>query len=127
MLVIADTSPLSALAEIGHVDVLPALFHEVLIPPQVAAELAHPRAPQAVRELLAALPAWLQIRAPHTLLSIPELDSGEVEAISLAVELHADLLLIDEKDGREYGDNAGSESPAQRASLHELQKQACLI
>lgn len=36
MIVVADTSPFVVLVAIGHVDVLPTLFEEVLIPPQMA-------------------------------------------------------------------------------------------
>jgi predicted nucleic acid-binding protein len=35
MIVVADTSPFVALANIGRLDLLPRLFGRVLIPPQV--------------------------------------------------------------------------------------------
>jgi predicted nucleic acid-binding protein len=40
MIVVADASPFVVLVAIGHVDVLPTLFREVLIPIEVASELA---------------------------------------------------------------------------------------
>jgi predicted nucleic acid-binding protein len=43
MIVVADTSPFVVLVAIGQVDILPTLFQEVLIPPQVASELASSR------------------------------------------------------------------------------------
>jgi len=43
MLVVADTSPLIALVNIEHVDVLPKLFEQIVIPPDIIAELAHPQ------------------------------------------------------------------------------------
>jgi predicted nucleic acid-binding protein len=49
MIVVADTSPFVVLVAIGHVDVLLALFKEVLIPPPVASELASSRRPPEVR------------------------------------------------------------------------------
>lgn len=45
MLVVADTSPLNLLVLIGHEQVLPALFHHVVIPTEVAVELSRPEAP----------------------------------------------------------------------------------
>jgi predicted nucleic acid-binding protein len=100
MLVVADSSPLIVLVNIGHVDILPTLFREVVIPPEVSAELRQPNRPSAVRDFMAACPAWLVQRAPSTLESIPSLHAGELAAINLARELKADLLLIDELAGR---------------------------
>ncbi|MCC7375088.1 MAG: hypothetical protein IT581_10555 [Verrucomicrobiales bacterium] len=53
--VISDTSPLHYLVLCGSVDVLPALFGEVLIPPKVAQELRHSNArldPELLNNLL---------------------------------------------------------------------------
>ena len=38
MIVVADTSVILNLARVGHADLLPALFSEVWIPPEVADE-----------------------------------------------------------------------------------------
>lgn len=100
MIVVADSSPLVVLVNIGHIQTLPALFREVFIPPQIAAELADSRRSQAVRDFIREAPPWLRVQAPRRMESIPELHEGECAAISLASELHADLLLIDERDGR---------------------------
>jgi predicted nucleic acid-binding protein len=101
MLVVADSSPLIVLLTIGHIEVLPALFSQMAIPPEVAAELARPNRPQIVREFMASPPHWLSERAPKATEAIPALHAGERAAISLARELHADLLLIDELRGRQ--------------------------
>lgn len=97
MLVIADSSPLIVLVNIGHIEVLPKLFGEVVIPPAVAAEIAAPARPQGVRDFAAARPPWLRVQAPTAVQQIPALHQGESEALSLAMELHADLVLIDER------------------------------
>jgi predicted nucleic acid-binding protein len=100
MLVIADSSPLIALVNIRQVNVLPKLFGDVTIPRLVADELASARRPQAVRDFIASTPSWLHLRSPSVIESIPLLQPAESAAISLARELNADLLLIDEVQGR---------------------------
>jgi predicted nucleic acid-binding protein len=101
MLVVADTSPLIGLVKIGHVEILPRLYGSVIIPPEVAAELASRKRPAEVRAFAAAPPTWLAVRSPLTMEHIEGIDPGECAAISLARELKADLLLIDESRGRE--------------------------
>ncbi|HEV8604367.1 MAG TPA: hypothetical protein VGQ99_03315 [Tepidisphaeraceae bacterium] len=85
MLVIADSSPLIVLVNIGHIQVLPKLFGEVVIPPAVASELTVPGRPQIVRNFAAARPEWLRVQAPKVVQQIPELHQGESEALSLAL------------------------------------------
>jgi predicted nucleic acid-binding protein len=100
MLVVADSSPLIVLINIGHHGILPRLFEEIIAPPQVLAELGAPSRPKPVREFAAALPGWLRERVPKSVEQIPTLHPGELAAISLAREMKADLLLIDERAGR---------------------------
>lgn len=100
MLVVADSSPINTLIRIGCVEILPKLFGAVLIPPEVRAELSDSRTPEAVRRFVADLPGWLQVRPPSAIEAIPPLGRGEAAAISLAREVKADALLIDERDGR---------------------------
>jgi predicted nucleic acid-binding protein len=100
MLVVADTSPFIALVNIGHLDILPKLFGSVIIPPEVAAELASPKRPFEVRAFINSAPKWLAIQSPSQTEIIEGIDRGECAAINLARELKADLLLIDESKGR---------------------------
>jgi predicted nucleic acid-binding protein len=100
MLVVADSSPLILLINIGHIDVLPRLFGQVVIPPEVSAELHQSNRPRAVHDFIASHPAWLLERVPTAIEPIPALHAGELAAISLAQELKADLLLIDDVCGR---------------------------
>ncbi|MGD0767390.1 MAG: DUF3368 domain-containing protein [Tepidisphaeraceae bacterium] len=100
MLVIADSSPLIVLANIGAMHVLPSLFGQVTIPPQVAAELAQSNRPKIIRDFIANRPSWLNVQSPSLNEQIPLLQAGEIAAINLARELKADLLLIDEVQGR---------------------------
>jgi predicted nucleic acid-binding protein len=105
MIVIADSSPLIVLVNIGHIEILPRLFKSVVIPPAVAAEIAAPHRPQTVKDFANAKPSWLSVQTPMIVHQFPLLHQGECEAISLAMELHADLLLIDER--RAYREAAG--------------------
>ncbi|SRR6266545_4740419 len=98
MLVITDTSPLHYLVLIDHPAILPALFGRVLIPPAVAEELQRPHTPAPVRAWMGSPPAWLAVRTscqPLVTTVLP-LGAGEREAISLAQDLCADLLLMDD-------------------------------
>lgn len=96
-LVIADTGPLNYLIQIGRVDILPRLFERVVIPNAVRIERSHPLAPPSVRAWMQAPPAWLEIHETHDISPVAGLDEGEAAAISLALSIHADMLLIDER------------------------------
>ncbi|SPF49043.1 Pin domain nucleic acid-binding protein [Candidatus Sulfopaludibacter sp. SbA4] len=98
-LVIADTGPVNYLIQIGHIELLPRMFDKVALPVAVQAELSDPLAPLPVRRWIAAPPAWLEIHDTAGLPHVSGLDEGETAAIALAESLHADLLLIDERDG----------------------------
>lgn len=100
MLVVADSSPIVALVNIDLFPLLHTLFEEVAIPPAVARELASPLRPAAVRDTVAHPPEWLKVITPQNVEPIPRIHQGEVQAISLARELAADLLLIDDREGR---------------------------
>jgi predicted nucleic acid-binding protein len=110
ILVVADTTPLRYLVEIGYEYVLPHLFTKVWIPGGVVSELRHERTPPAVRKWTEQLPSWIEVREIVGVPSVRDLaglDRGEWEAIQLAKEIKANLLLIDERSGvraaREYG------------------------
>ena len=96
MIVVSDTSPLNYLILIEAAHILPILFETVYVPHRVAAELDHATAPEQVRSWIAAPPIRLSIRSPTKSDLNLKLDPGEVDAICLAEELHADHLSIDE-------------------------------
>ena len=106
MIVVSDTSPINYLVLIGHAELLPALFGAVYIPPAVLSELSHKDAPLVVHEWLRTIPAWLVTHSPAVMDPTLSLDRGESEAISLAMELGAQVL-IDERSGREAASDRG--------------------
>jgi predicted nucleic acid-binding protein len=108
-LVISDTSPVRALAELGHLTWLQTLFERVVVPPGVVAELQTP--PRGLPPLDVGAWPFLTIQAPTNRARVTELqsilDSGEAEAIALAEELRADVVLIDELAGRNVARQCG--------------------
>jgi predicted nucleic acid-binding protein len=108
VIVVSDTSPLNYLVLIRAIEVLPALFKQVHIPPAVLHELHHPKTPELVRQWAAAPPPWLRIEKPHSqFLPSGLLDAGEMQALALARELGATALLIDERRGRKVAQENG--------------------
>jgi predicted nucleic acid-binding protein len=101
-IVVADTSPVHYLVLIGEVEILPALFEKILVPTAVLDELAHAGAPEAVRNWMRAPPPWLEAHVALASVSdgaLQNLDEGEREALALAGSLHADLILLDDREG----------------------------
>ncbi len=103
MLVVSDNSPVRYLRVLACDHVLPVLFGRVLIPRAVLRELQHPHTPAVVRMGMAEPPAWLEVRptVDHPDAALAMLEAGEQEAIALAQELHADILLVDDGKARD--------------------------
>lgn len=103
MIVVSDTSPILYLLLIDQIELLPRLYNQVIIPQIVRAEMIATEAPPELRQWIGAPPAWLTVQAvtfePDAVLQ--RLNPGEQAAIALAEQLKADLLLIDEKAGRQ--------------------------
>jgi len=102
MIVVADASPLNYLIQVQADELLHQVFGQVLVPPAVMLELRHPGAPESVSTWMLRVPSWIEVRAVNSREdeNLQLLDPGEREAILLAEEAHAELLLIDERQGR---------------------------
>ena len=108
MIVVSDTSPLHYLILIKREELLPQVYGRVVAPAVVIEELSRAEAPDSVRRWVAKRPAWLEIRTPQ--LVTPEtslLGSGEAAAISLAHEIGAKVVLIDERQGAKIARSEG--------------------
>jgi predicted nucleic acid-binding protein len=109
LIVVADTSPILNLARIGRLSLLGSLYGQVLVPPAVLEELRIKQESEPAIDI-ASIP-WLTAAAPIDQGRVHELqahlDSGEAEAIVLALERHADLLIVDERRGRRIAAAAG--------------------
>jgi len=101
LLVVADTSPLRYLVEIGQIGLLPQLFEKIFIPSLVYNELRHPAAPASVRAWANSRPGWLEVLpvTPSDDPALQTLDAGERSALALGASLGADLILIDDRKG----------------------------
>lgn len=110
-LVVSDTSPLVALHYLGDLTLLQTFFGSILVPPAVAMELKAPRGSGGSVDV-SQFP-YIEVRTPSNLAHLQKLmltlDIGEAEAIALAIEVHADTILIDELDGRAAAARAGLE------------------
>ena len=102
MIVVADTSVLLNLGRVEQIELLRGIFHEIVIPLEVAAEFLRLSGNTARFQGLT-LPNWIRQQSATAILpsvrTTVGLDAGEAAAISLAVEIHADAILIDERRG----------------------------
>ncbi len=105
--VVSDTSPLHYLILCGAESILPSLFRQVVIPPTVFRELQQPNTPPPVRQWAASLPTWVAVQTPKTVNLKLDVDAGELEAICLAQEIHADAVLMDDRAGRSAAIHCG--------------------
>ncbi|MEI6410012.1 MAG: DUF3368 domain-containing protein [Bacteroidota bacterium] len=100
MIIISDTSIITNLIQVSKIDILPAVFGQIIIPEAVFKELSILDDQLRVMGSL----QWLEVRAVNNATLVSELcqtlDVGEAEAIVLALESHADYLLMDERKGR---------------------------
>ena len=102
-LVVSDTSPLLNLALIERLGLLRTQFSEVTAPYRVWDELTEgEEGLEALRELREDnFITVVEVERSDLFVEIfHELDRGEAAAISHAVEHDADLVLLDERDGR---------------------------
>jgi len=103
MLVVSNSSPVMNLAAIGQLDLLEKLYSKITIAQAVYSEIALQGAGMPGSNEVQTL-FWIETKTvkdrTKVLLLQTELDVGESETIALALELKADLLLMDERLGR---------------------------
>jgi hypothetical protein len=104
--VVSDASVLICLGALRQLQLLQDFYREILVPDAVWQEVTvaaatRPGAPEAIQ---ASQQGWLKVRTPGNRALVTSLqttlDAGEAEAIALATESGASLLLMDESDGR---------------------------
>ncbi len=110
LIVVSNSSPIIALARIQRLYILQKLFGTIHIPNAVYNEIVSDvRNRKGKHEVLES--DWIiqtsvtDINSAAFLMT--HVDAGEAEAISLANEKNANLLLIDDKEGRKAAKSAG--------------------
>lgn len=110
MIVVSNTSPITNLAAIGHLDLLSQLFGRLLVPQAVVEELSRGHEHSMGRVIVGNI-EWLESRPVGDAALVAsltlELDPGEAEAIALAHEVSAQLVLMDERRGRHVAKKLG--------------------
>lgn len=112
MIVVSDTTPIISLIKINRLDLLEELFSEVLIPDAVFRELTT-NTIFANEAQIVKSSSFLKIssvqnkKALQLLQAVSGLDDGESEAIILADELKASVLVMDERKGRKVAQKMG--------------------
>lgn len=107
MLIISDTSPITNLIRINELDLLKLLYTEVVIPEKVQDELLNYENQKDEIDKR----DWIIVKKVSNSDEVKklevELDTEEAEAIVLAKELEADLIIIDERKGRKIAEENG--------------------
>ena len=109
---VSNTSPLLNLAIIDRLSLLQRQFGEIYLPPAVLTELRVKESLPGSKLLQQALEAgWLMVEEVENRVLVAllrrELDKGEAEAITLALQLGASWLLLDEREGRRIARTLG--------------------
>lgn len=110
MIVISDTPPIISLLKINRLDLLKKLYGMVIIPQAVYFELTDNEKYRNEANIISGSNFIVRknvndMNALKTLRDTAMLDLGESEAIILAHELKADVLLMDESKGRKAAAN----------------------
>lgn len=107
MIVVSDTTPVNYLLLIDRVHLLRDLYGRLVLPQAVHEEMGREGAPEKVRAWAAQLPEWAEVRAAASADQALKLGAGEREAIALAKEIGADLLLVDDRKARKEARGRG--------------------
>ncbi|KGF73884.1 hypothetical protein DO97_05855 [Neosynechococcus sphagnicola sy1] len=102
---VSNTSPILNLAIVDQLALLRQQFGQIQIPPAVLDELKIDEERPGSHSIQTAITAgWIQVQPVSNQFLVQllrqTLDGGEAEAISLALELQAEWILLDERDGR---------------------------
>lgn len=127
--VIANSTPLIALAKINGLDILKRVYSQVEIPKAVYEEVAiSGKGKRGSVEITKA--EWIKVKEVRDeklkkFLQL-ELGKGEAEVIALAYEVNADLVIIDENRGREIAKMFGLKVTGTIGTIIEAKRRGLL-
>jgi predicted nucleic acid-binding protein len=107
--VVVNATPIIALALVGRLNLLQLLYDEVIVPPAVRDEVLA-GGPGAVGTAQMRQATWIRtvaLQDPQRADLLSDLDRGEAEVLSLAQEMGADLVIIDERLARRHAKRIG--------------------
>jgi predicted nucleic acid-binding protein len=125
--VVSNTTPIISLLKIGKLEILKDLYNEIYIPQEVFSEIEAGKHKKYYLNLLEL--EWIKIEQIQDRKSIAyflDLDKGEAEAIVLATESEADLILLDESLGRFHAKHTGLRVTATIGILVKAKKQGLI-
>lgn len=101
MIVVADASPLIALAIIGQIDILDSVFDKILIPKAVFEEITKRDKPFSEKLKIFCKGKVVSVKNKLAVRLLQHsIDKGEAEAIALALENNITNILMDDYRGR---------------------------
>ena len=108
MIIVTNSTPIIAFSRINQMELLRTIVGKLLIPTEVANELSE-YGKGKKKSLDLSKYQWITIQdiqdKSKMRLLLPSLDRGEAEVIELAIEVKADLILIDELTGRKVAES----------------------
>jgi predicted nucleic acid-binding protein len=109
-MIVSNSTPLIALSKIGKLELLREYFGVIHIPKEVYEEVVT-RGKNLFGAMEVKNAEWIKVEEVRNKIAVDSLrdyiDQGEAEAIILAKERNAKLLLIDDSDGRQIAERLG--------------------
>lgn len=108
--IIVNATPLINFASINRLDILKSLFSKIIVPSQVWEEVVTKASEYETSKVIKSADFITVKKAKDEILYktlLMDINKGEAEAIVLALETKAELVILDEKEARDYAEYYG--------------------
>lgn len=125
--IVSNTTPIISLLKIGKLIILKKLYTKIIVPQEVYNEIENGKEKEYYTDL--SLLDWIEvipIKDKKSIFYFLDLDKGEAETIILAIEIKADLVIIDEKLGRFHAKHADLKITGTLGILLKAKKQGII-